>query len=240
MSYLFRLDQFEGPLELLLHLIEKEELDITRVSLSAVTDQYLDHIRSRDDILLENLAGFLSVAARLVLLKSRALLPVLRFTNEEEESIDDLEWQLREYQRWKGASLRLGAWFAVRPRSFARESFFGATTVFQMPTGLTVEMLRTNYLSVLGEIPLFEKLEERVIEEVMTLETKISDLQVHLAKRLETSFREFTVTAESKIEVIISFLALLELVKQRFLEVEQGEFFGDIRIRRGEVVASGQ
>ena len=90
MGYHFRLDHFEGPLDLLLSLIEREKLDITTVSLAQIADQYLEYLSTEKNVTLENLAAFLSVASRLLLIKSRALLPVLTFTEEEEESVDDL------------------------------------------------------------------------------------------------------------------------------------------------------
>lgn len=98
MNYRFQLEQFEGPLDLLLGLIEKEKLDITQVSLAEIADQFLAYIDNNENINLEQLSAFLSVATRLILIKSRALLPILTFTEEEEESIQDLEEHLRLYQ----------------------------------------------------------------------------------------------------------------------------------------------
>ena len=85
--YHVRLEQFEGPLPLLLSLIEKEKLDVTRLALAALADQYLDHIENEGDVPLPHLSQFLAVASRLLLLKSRALLPILSFTEEEEREI---------------------------------------------------------------------------------------------------------------------------------------------------------
>ena len=100
--YHVRLPQFEGPFPLLFSLIEKEKLDITRLALAEVTDQYLAHI-AREGSSLPNLAEFLSVAAQLLLLKSRALLPFLTLTEEEEEAVHDLYSCLLKYQRYKAA-----------------------------------------------------------------------------------------------------------------------------------------
>lgn len=232
MSYHVRLEQFEGPLELLLHLIEKEKLDITRVSLAHVADQYLEHLGRERGLPLSHLAEFLSIASRLLLLKSRALLPLLHFTEEEEESMDDLEHQLREYKHFREAALTLGKLLEVPQGSFVRESFLGTTAFFYPPEKLTAQDLRKAFVSVLGEIPVYEKLEEEALEAIVTLEEKILHVRESLKKRLQTSFREITESVESRVEIIVSFLALLELVKQRFVHVEQTEFFGDIHIHR--------
>lgn len=234
MAYAVRLEQFEGPLELLLQLIEKEKLDVTRVSLASVADQFLEYIGRQGDVPLSHLAAFLSVASRLLLLKSRALLPLLEFTEEEEQSIEDLEWQLREYARFRDASARLGLLFATDSRAHARDSFLGASVVFYPPKTLTSGVLAEAFRSVLGEIPLLEKLEEETIREVVSLEEKMLELRSTLASRMEMSFRQMTADVEGKIEVIVAFLAVLELVKQRFVRAEQSGAFHDIALHREE------
>ncbi|MFA9262440.1 MAG: ScpA family protein [Undibacterium sp.] len=232
MAYAVRLEQFEGPLELLLQLIEKEKLDVTRVSLASVADQFLEYIAGQGDVPLSHLAQFLSVASRLLLLKSRALLPLLEFTEEEEQSIEDLEWQLREYRKFRDASMALGLLVAQREPAYARDSFLGASVVFYPPESLTQEVLADSFRSVLGEIPLLEKLEEETIREVVSLEEKMLELRATLSSRMEMSFRQMTADVEGKLEVIVAFLAILELVKQRFVHAEQREAFHDIALKQ--------
>lgn len=234
MAYHIRLEQFEGPLDLLLSLIEKEKLDITQVSLAKVADQYLEYIQNEKNISLENLASFLVVAARLILIKSRALLPILDWNDEEEASVDDLEIKLRTYKRFREAADRLGkCFFSARP-AYSRESFLGMQAVFYPPQNISVENLQTHFLDVLGEIPVFEELPEKEMRAIVTLEEKIASLQETLRDRVESSFLELAKSAENRVEVIVSFLAILELVKQRFIFVEQDQFFSDIRIKRME------
>lgn len=232
MAYHIRLEQFEGPMDLLLSLIEKEKLDITQVSLAKVADQYLEYLRSGEAISLENLSSFLSIAARLILIKSRALLPILRFDDEEEEAMDDLEAQLRIYKRFREAAQRLGIMFGSARGAYARESFLGTQVVFYPPKNISAGDLRSHFLNVLGEIPVLEELPEKEIAAVVTLEEKILALQDTLAARAESSFSELAANAKDRVEVIVSFLAILELVKQRFIFVEQERFFADIRIKR--------
>ena len=231
MSYHIKTEKFEGPLDLLLELIEKEKMNITEFSLAHVTDQYLEHIRSNENIQLDNLAEFLAVASKLILIKSRALLPFLEFTQEEEEEIKDLAQQLAEYKKFKEASLKLGE-IADRKRfSYSREIFSGVKSIFYPPEDLNAYDLKKYFQEILKEIPVIEKLEQEIVSEVMTLEQKIDDLQNFLRQKIETSFSELTANAENKIEVIVSFLAVLEMVKQRIIQVEQGELFKEIRLK---------
>ena len=222
-----RIRQFEGPLELLLSLIEGRKLDITQVSLAEVADQYLERLAAeRENISLANLSEFLVIAARLILIKSKMLLPVLEFTDEEEESMEDLELRLVEYKRFKDAAGVMDGMFSSGRRSFSREKFLGAPETFSPPRSLSSEVLKRHFMSVLGDIPV----REEVIEEVMSLEDRIVTLQASLRKRAEYGFRELIAVSENRMEVIVSFLAVLELVKQRYIIVRQGDAFGDIRI----------
>lgn len=233
MTYAVRLEQFEGPLELLLQLIEKEKLDITRVSLARVADQYLEYLKHESSLPLQSLSQFLSIAARLILLKSRALLPLLVFTEEEEASIVDLEWQLAEYRRYREASVVLGRLLNQAHPAWTRERSLAWTTgLFFPPTQLTALDLRTAFVAVLGEIPVMEVLEAGELQAVIRLEEKMAHFRETLADRLETSFRSLTAKVENRVELIVSFLALLQLIKERLVVVEQKEFFGDIAIRR--------
>ena len=230
MAYSVKTDKFEGPLDLLLELIEKEELNITEFSLAHVADQYLEHIKANADIRIENLAEFLSVAAKLILIKSRALLPILQFTEEEEAEIKDLARQLEEYKKFKEASLRLGKMAESGKIIYSRQGFSGVQSFFYPPEDMNVYDFRKYFQLVLNEIPIIEKLEEEIVREVVTLEEKINDLQNFLRQKVETSFSEIASQATDKIDVIISFLAMLEMVKQRIVEVDQKELFQEIRL----------
>lgn len=231
MTYQFKLDKFEGPLELLLSLIEEEKLNITELSLARVADQYLEYIKDNKNIQLDNLAEFLSVASKLILVKSRALLPMLEFTQEEEEEIKDLTLQLAEYKKFKEASLVLGKMSEAGKICYSRDGFSGIKSIFYPPEDVNVFDLKKYFQAVLMEIPIIEKLEEEIVREVMTLEEKINDLQNVLRQRIETSFADLTANAKDKIDVILSFLAMLEMVKQRIIDVDQGELFKEIKMK---------
>lgn len=234
MDYKIKIEQFEGPLDLLLQLIEKEKLDITRVSLSRVTDQYLEYIKNRENISLENLSQFLTVASRLILIKSKALLPLLRFSEEEEEEIKDLEFQLAEYKKFKDASSDVEKFILNGQTCFSRDSFVGFESIFCPPENIGVGDLQKAFEKVLGGIPILEKLEEEFVEEILTLEEKIIHLQQIIKEKAESSFSELVALSKNKTEIVVSFLALLEMVKQKIIHVEQDELFNEIRIRHKE------
>lgn len=232
MAYHFRLEKFEGPLDLLLSLIEKEKLDITQVSLAQVADQYLAYIRDEEALSLENLSAFLTIAARLILIKSRALLPVLDFSDEEEEAMEDLEYRLKAYRLFREASQTLGVMFLRSRGAWAREGYLGTQIVFYPPKDITAGSLHDHFVDVLGDIPVFDILPEKEIAAIITLEEKILSLQQSLSLRAESSFAEIIGEARDRVEVIVSFLAMLELIKQRFIHVEQEQYFSEIRIKR--------
>jgi len=234
MTYQIKLEQFEGPLDLLLQLTQEEKLDITRVSLAKIADQYLEYISQAESISLENLSEFLSVAAKLILIKSKALLPLLEFTEEEEEEIKDLEYQLAEYKKFKDIALKINELAEQRTISFSREGFLGRQAIFYPPENITANDLKSAFEKLLGDIPLLEKLEEEMIREVLTLEDKIIHLQDMLREKVTTSFSELVANTEDKVEIVISFLAMLELVKQRIIHVEQEELFSEIHLRHKE------
>jgi segregation and condensation protein A len=226
-----RIRQFEGPLEMLLSLIEGRRLDITQVSLAEVADQYLERLSvERENIPLSDLSEFLVIAARLILVKSKMLLPVLDFTEDEEESMEDLERRLVEYKRFKDAAETMASGLAVGRRSYPREKFLGAHEVFSVPGDLLPEILKRNFESLLGNLPKEEETIEEVIEEVTSLEDRMDALRTSLRKRAECGFRELVAVAENRMDVIVSFLAVLELVKRRFVVVSQCGIFDDIRI----------
>jgi segregation and condensation protein A len=230
MAYSIKQEKFEGPIELLLELIEKEQLEITELSLSRVADEYLEYIRKAENIHLENLAEFLLVASRLILIKSRALLPMLRITKEEEEEIQDLAEQLEQYKKFKEASLKIGK-LAERGRiCYSREGFREVKAVFYPPKNLNVFDLKKYFQAVLAEIPLLEKLEEEIVGEIVTLEERINELQNSLRSKIESSFSTLVEKASDKVDVIISFLAMLEMIKQRIIEARQEDLFSEIKL----------
>jgi len=165
---------------------------------------------------------------------------MFQFTEEEKDEIKDLTYQLEEYRRFKLASEKIGKIAGQGRIAYSRESFFGVKAVFFPPKNINAFDLKKFFQLVLAEIPLMEKLEEEIVREVVTLEEKINELQDTILHRIETSFSELTAKAQDKVDIIISFLAMLEMIKQRIVEVEQKDLFKEIKLKtrsaiRGEI-----
>ena len=168
--------QFEGPLHLLLELIESQKLDITRVSLTHVADDFLTHIDEEKGIDLGGLSDFLLISSQLILLKSKALLPLFEFTEEEEEDIEDLQQRLLEYQKFQNISQDIGKMRIQNKISFSKNEERVISAVF-VPQDISSKQLRESYVKILQEVPTKEVLAEHVLEEVVSLEEKIGELK---------------------------------------------------------------
>jgi segregation and condensation protein A len=227
-----QLEKFEGPLDLLLKLIEQQKLDITRLNIAKVADDYLEYIRGNESIDLESLAEFVSIASRIILIKSQSILPTIEITPDEEKEIVDLEERLKEYRLFRAASEKIGEMRGKKRFLFSRDYLLGVSAVFSPPKSLNVFDLKKAFSAVISGIILPEKLPEESVQRIITLEEKIDELKDSLQKRVETSFRELSGSSKDKVEVIVAFLAMLEMVKQRIIEVEQTDVFDDIRIAK--------
>jgi len=226
-----RLEKFEGPLDLLLKLIEEQKLDIASVSIAKVADDYLEYIRGEENISLENLSEFVNVASKIILIKSKNILPSLEITPDEEREIEDLEEQLRLYKKFKDAGIKIRGFFMINKRAFSRDYLMGVSSVFALPKNVNAFDLKKYFSRIVDQIVLPEKIPEEAVEEIITLENKISELQRTLKKRIELSFSELNKSSSDRIDIIVSFLAMLELVKQRIISVEQNEMFSEIKIK---------
>jgi len=229
-DFQLRLPVFEGPLDLLLYLVEKEQLDITEVALVQVTDQYLAYLRSGDQIDADALAEFIAIGARLIYLKSKALLPKPPAPGEEEEDIaGDLVRRLQEYRRFKEAAGHLRSREEEGTRAYPR---LAPPPDLPLPTGLdgvTLQLLAEIVQEVLERQPPEEP--EAVIErEPVTLEQKVAELSLTLQRRGRVSFRSFIAASRSRSEVVVAFLAVLELIKALRAQAEQDTLFGDIQL----------
>lgn len=222
--------KFEGPLDLLLRLIEEQKLDIAEVSLAKVADDYLEYVRNENEISLESLSEFISIAAKIILIKSRNILPTLEVTPEEEKEIKDLEEQLKLYREYKQISEKVDAMCRKKRIAYSRDYLLGIAHIFSPPRSVNLFDLKKCYNKIVDQIILPEKIPEEAVRDILTLEDKISELQKTLMGRIEISFSDLKASAKDKIEVIVSFLALLEMIKQRIITVEQQEMFEDIKI----------
>ena len=231
--YRVKLEVFEGPLDLLLSLIEKQELDITKVSLVAVTDQYLDYIQRLDRITADNLADFLVVAAKLLLIKSRALLPgppPLEEGEEEEDVGEELARQLREYKRLKALAGALRDREEQGLQAFVRVASLPDVERELDLTDVTLDDLVAAVREALTIQPPAEHVNGVLPPIAISVEEKIQEIRSLLSSRRSFSFTRMLHSAASRIEVIVAFLALLQLIKQSAVQVRQARLFGEILV----------
>ena len=224
-------EKFEGPLEALVELIEKERIAISEVSLARVADEYLLYVRGLGAIDPEELAEFLVIAARLMLIKSRSLLPNLRLSEEEEESIGELEARICEYQKFRERAKELGALGRRGMRIAGREAYGIISPLFYPPSSVSVQSLEKALRAALEAIPRMEKLAEEKIKRIVSLENTIARIRAFVEGAIERGFSELVAGAKEKTEVIVSFLAILELARQKVLDLSQENAFGDIILR---------
>ena len=236
---------FEGPLDLLLDLIEKRKLFINDISLAQVTDDFISHIQQFENLPMGESAHFILVASTLLLIKSKSLLPELNLTQEEKGDIDSLETRLKIYQRIKDAAKGVVELFNGSARGTNGEAigmiFMQSHTrpvnpVFAPDLEFTLEKSLTLLRDLIGRLPKKEKLPDVVVQKVISLEDMISTLTTRIQGQLRMSFKSFAGEhRESKVTFIVSFLAMLELVKQGIVHVTQESNFADIQMETKEV-----
>jgi segregation and condensation protein A len=228
-----KVSQFEGPLDLLLSLIEQRQLDITNIALAEVTEQFLQYIKGLTDIDPTVLADYLAIAAKLLVIKSKAILPSLEVENFEDDDMDvDLESRLLLYKQFKEASKFLKKLDNKRKQSFTRNLTFEEKINFYPDTKVEANVLYTYILRVLHGLKELDSLPKAKIKEAISIQEKIDKLRTRLSRQVETKLSEIISTAKNKSEVIITFLALLELIKQRIFTAEQDALFADVIIKK--------
>lgn len=236
-GYPVSLPIFDGPIGLLLHLIEREELEITDVSLVAITEQYLRAIESMREIEPEALADFLVVAARLLYIKSRMLLPQPEEEEEEEEQGEALVQQLLDYRRYREAAgeLRLRASIGMRtaarvaPPQLERRMDLSALTIEGLAAAARKALLA---LPDSPAAPTVRAYAITVAERIEAIRERIRSQANGHGRRL--AFSGLLSESRSRLEIVVTFLAVLELVKRREIAAEQEETFGEIMLRRVE------
>lgn len=240
--YTVRLPGFEGPLDLLLHLIEKNQLEITTISLVAVTDQFIQYIHAWERPPMPRVAEFVAMAARLLLIKSRSLLP--RQTRPEDigdeadplEDAEMLRRHLIEYKTAREIARALKAREIAGLQTFSRPSPVAnaESMAFWAPpqlVGLNVNALALVFRRVLAEKRLSQP--ERLPLPVVTIAEKIAEVEALLATCERATLEDVLRTATSRFAVVVTFLAVLELWHQARVEVLQESLFAPIEILRG-------
>jgi len=232
-SFELRLEKFSGPLHLLLELIERRELPITEISLAKVTDDYLQYLET-GDVPSEELADFLVLAARLLLMKASVLLPA-QAVEEEGTDPERLASQLALYRIFVDASKAIEERFVGASAAYARtRQTLASRSDFLPPPGLEPRAFFESFSALLKRLEPFLALKQTSMQRVVSIQEKIERIRVHLLERARLSFRDLLSEGASRSEVVASFLALLELVKQRAVKALQGKAFEEIVLKRVE------
>ena len=235
--YHIKLEKFEGPLDLLLQLIEGQKLPITEVALAQVTDQYVEYIHTATAINPEEIADFLLVAAKLLYAKSKEILPSAIW--EDEDDGVDLAVQLKIYKEYHDASKLID--------NMARKEIFTYSSVapisikaeagFYPPNKLSMSFMQELFVSALKKLEPIIYIPKTIIERTITITEKIREIKAAIKEAVSMDFRKL-LKKGGKTDTIMSFLAMLELIKQRDIEVDQGDLFSTITIKKLRVQAN--
>ena len=235
-AYAVKIAVFEGPLETLLRLIEERKLFINEISLAQVANDYIAHARSLEGYGLAQATGFLVIAATLLLIKSKSLLPQLSLTDEEKGQITDLESRLRMYQIVKDVGVFIKEQFGDKIIFMAGER--EQIPVFSPDESIAKDNIFYAIQNVLEALPKKEIMPEVEIKKVISIEEMISNLIDRVQEGIKLSFNEFSKSRtldtpkEERVHIIVSFLAILELSQQGIIDIIQNNHFEDIIIEK--------
>ena len=232
-DYKVKLEVFEGPLDLLLYLIKQDEIDIYDISLERITRQYLEYLQAFKELDIELAGEFIVMAANLIYLKSRSLLPVDQQPEEDAEE-DDPRWdlirQLIEYKKFKEAAAELHLRELEQDRIFARES--SASSLLQGPLRLEevgIFQLINAFQTVIKRIEARQDVQE-ILAERFSVSEKIDIILQRVANNARLRFSDLFGAAVSRVEVVVTFLALLELIRLKQVRALQKNMFEEIEI----------
>ena len=226
-SMKFTLDQFEGPLDVLLTLIAEEKLDISEVSLSKVTEQYLRFIEETKTIHPDDLADFLLVAARLLLMKACKLIPDM---TPEEADGPSLEEQLRLYRAFIAASKQVTAHWMSPNHAVFRQEPPRRPASFSLPNNVSLATLTDTMIQLVNRLKPSDPLPKLSIDRGISIREKIAQIRHLLSGTRQVSFHDLLGDRGNRTDVIVSFLALLDLMKENIVQLKQTGTFGDIHV----------
>ncbi len=222
-------DHFEGPLELLIELVEKRKLLINNINLAAVTDEYLERVSAMQERSLPNTAQFITLAATLLLIKSKSLLPSLDLSSEEEASIDDLEKRLQLYQLFRNIASSVQENFGSNSM-YSPEYQAPREPLFLPDSYCDIDELSASLRDVISELPKPATKQTAKVTSTISLEEMMNKLENRIRKQFKLSFFDIKTQETEQKSVIVGFLAILELFKQGNMIVTQSSRFDDILV----------
>ncbi|MEY2529920.1 MAG: segregation and condensation protein [Verrucomicrobiota bacterium] len=233
-DYKVKLEIFEGPLDLLLYLIKRDEIDIYEISIERITRQYLEYLQAFKELNIDVAGEFVVMAANLIYLKSRSLLPVDQQPPDEEADEDDPRWdlirQLIEYKKFKEAAAQLHTRALEQERIFTREG--SSTFAVEAPLRLAevgIFQLIHAFQNVIKRVEAREDLQE-IFGEHFTVSDKIDIILKRVADGSAVRFSELFGDIASRVEIVVTFLALLELIRLKQVRAVQRSVFDEIEI----------
>ncbi|MBR3885530.1 MAG: segregation/condensation protein A [Clostridia bacterium] len=238
-DYKFKLDQFEGPLDLLLHLIKVTKIDIRDIFLADITEQYLEMMKDIEYIDVEKASEFINMSATLLEIKSRHLLPVESEEIDEEDPEQRLIRQIEEYKIFKEQGEVLSKIEDVSRFYKAPDNSVGEFK-YELPEKLKIDALINAFTSLMQKVSVKAEVvqEKKIVKDRFTVAQKISHIKDMLITKKEFRFKDLFEESYSKSEVINTFLALLELLKRQYITVTQNSLFDDIDIVKNEDIDS--
>ncbi|HEX8281130.1 MAG TPA: segregation/condensation protein A [Chthoniobacterales bacterium] len=233
-DYKVKLEIFEGPLDLLLYLIKRDELDIYEISLERITRQYLEYLQAFKELNIDVAGEFVVMAANLIYLKSRSLLPVDQQPPEEDAEEDDPRWdlirQLIEYKKFKEAAAQLQVRQFEREQIFVREPMMPDFANAPLRLGeVGIFQLINAFQAVIKRVDAREDLRE-IFGEHFTVSDKITWILERVGDGVPLRFSELFASMASRVEVVVTFLALLELIRLHQVRATQSSPFEEIEI----------
>jgi segregation and condensation protein A len=233
-DYKVKLDVFEGPLDLLLYLIKQDEIDIYDISLERITSQYLEYLQAFRELNIELAGEFIVMAANLIYLKSRSLLPVDQQPPAEDAEEDDPRWdlirQLIEYKKFKEAAAELHQRELEQERIFAREGALAPPLQEPLRLGdVGIFHLINAFQTVIKRVEARQDVQE-IFSEVYSVSEKIDTILKRVAAGTPIRFSDLFGAVVSRVEVVVTFLALLELIRLKQVRAIQKNIFEEIEI----------
>lgn len=227
-NFRIQTEAYQGPFELVLDLIEARKLLVNDLTLANITEDFIQHVRAQESFPIEETANFIQIAAMLLLIKSKSLIPDLMLSEDENADVEDLKRRLAAYEKVREASRELARIFGKTMMLPAGERL--PEPSFAPSRDLSAKALAEALARVLSAHKEVEELPKTRVKPMITIEEMMNKLAKRVQSVLTLSFNEFSKSTKEKIEVIVSFLALLELVKQGAVAAEQYDTYGDIRI----------
>lgn len=238
-DYKFKLDAFEGPLDLLLHLIKITKIDIRDIFISNITEQYLKIMQNAADLDIEKASEFINMSATLLEIKSKHLLPKDPLPEDEEDPEERLIRQIEEYKLFKEQSEKLARFEDIGKLYKAPDNSVGEFK-YELPDKLSIDALIRAFSDMMQKMTIKAEVvqEKKIVKDRFTVAQKISQIKDVLLERKQFKFTEMFESNYSKSEIINTFLALLELLKRQYITVQQNELFSDIDIVRNDDLES--